>query len=189
LDPGSGGGILIEGVSTQPGDRVASNGRLFLIDQFALPPVDGLDTALLRGFTEHVSAVLRAGLEAEFRRSGVTAFVAPNEVYLGPDRERILSNPGTFLRWNATGETMLTLRPGPFTALDGSARALELTSCPTTETPESPVDGACSPWRLDDRQFVFEGQVQGTHVYEGLPSLDGQSALHVLRTPSYPPGD
>lgn len=155
--------------------RATSNGVLYTTDTFVLPAVDALDTALLRGFTEHVVAVRRAGLESLFRTPGVTAFLASNDLYMS-DPGRLQTNPGPFLLYNATATALPTLGATTFTALDGTERQIQIVPCP--DGSEGPTDDFCSPFQFRDR----------TQIYQGSPALDETGYLHSLRTLSYPSG-
>jgi hypothetical protein len=150
---------------------------LYTADIYIYPDVDALDTALLQGYTAHVTAVRRAGLESQFRAPGVTAFVASNDLYdAGPGR--LQANPGPFLLFNATETSIPDLGPVTFTALDGSTRSIREVACPDGSDPDNPRDDLCSPYQFED----------ATQIYEGLASGDRTGILHVLRTLSYPPG-
>lgn len=157
--------------------RATSNGVLYTFDAFVLPSVDALDTALLRGFTEHVLAVRKAGLEPTFRAPGVTAFLASNDLY-ALDPARLQTNPRPFLLHNATTASIPTLGATTFTTLDGTARQIRVVPCPDGTDPDVPADDLCSPFQLED----------GTQVYQGSPAIDGTGYLHSLRTLSYPTG-
>ena len=107
----------------------------------------------------------------------MTAFVASNDLY-GSDPGRLLSNPGPFLRYNATLESIPTLGVLSFTALDGTQRSIHIVPCPDGSDPDVPYDQFCSPYQYTD----------GTQIYQGSPSFDRMSYLHSLRSLSYPPG-
>ena len=77
----SGQAVTLDGRRIDPAGRRTSNGTLYTTGVFIFPAVDGFDTAILRGYTAHAAAVRRAGLEAQFRAPGVTAFLASNDLY------------------------------------------------------------------------------------------------------------
>jgi len=153
----------------------AANGQLYSLGNFLSPAVDAFDTALLQGFTEHVAAVRRAGLEDLFRTPGVTAFIANDSLY-AQDPGTLQNNPEPFLRHNITRAPIPVLEERDVTFEDGSTEAISYRAC-GGDGPEE-EDRACSPWRFQDN----------TQIYQGSASFDGQSYLHQLRELHYPGG-
>ena len=150
----------------------AANGQLYSLGNFLSPAVDAFDTALLQGFTEHVAAVRRAGLEDLFRTPGVTAFVANDSLY-AQDPGTLQNDPEPFLLHNVTRAPIPRLEERVVPLEDGTQESILYVAC----DPEV-GDRACSPWQFQD----------GTQIYPGSASFDGQSYLHQLRELHYPGG-
>ena len=167
------GAITLDGKRVAGGSK-AANGYLYTLGSFILPRADLYDSMLLQGFTRHFQAVRQAGLESTFRAPGATVFLASDSLFAqGPSR--LISDPGPFVRYNATTASIPSLAQTPsFTSLDGASRAIREVPCPTGDE----IDRECSPYQLLD----------GTQVYQGRASTDGTGTYHVLRTLSLPPG-
>jgi hypothetical protein len=156
--------------------RIAGNGILYDLQGILDPAVDALDTALLRGFTQHVRAVRLAGLDALFRTDGLTAFVGPNELYFrDPSLFTSPARLAALLRFNATLETIPTIPPASrasFTAIDGTARSVGLyvpIPDPCTPKPETPCPPEIPP---------YLGLEDGKMVVQGFRALDGSGIVH-----------
>ncbi len=122
-------------------------------------------------------APFAAALESTFRSPGLTAFIASNELYAS-DR-RLITNPGPFLRFNATEASFRFLGDVTFTALDGAQRTIVVIRCKTAgQATGAQGDDPCSDFRLEDDVMVFERP----------PATDGTGYIHELLEPSTPPG-
>ncbi len=117
------------------------NGWFYELGSVALPAVDALDTALLRGFTTHIRAVRRAGLESVFRSPGLTAFVLSDSVYFYDPALIERPDLADILRYNATFTALPEPGPAEFTVLTGHSRAVTAFPC---------VSPACNIYVLDD---------------------------------------
>ena len=144
------------------------NGWFYELGSVALPRVDGLDTAILRGYTTHARAVRRAGLETVFRSPGLTAFVLSNAAYINTPQLIARPDLADILRYNATFTPLPEPGPATFTVLSGETRTVALFSC---------LGPGCTPYVIDDSLFV-------TRVG---PSLDRTGYLHSLDVFAEPP--
>lgn len=165
-----------------------ANGLLYTANSFLPPSADALDRAMLGGLTEFVRAVWRTGLEDEIRTPGMTAFAAPNELFMTyGELFRDVTVLRRALRYNLTLQSIPVLSSTQrvsFTSVDGSQRSVGRYEPPICE-PE-PDGEPCPP-----PTPPYIGLEDGIEVSSGTPAPVGGGTIHLFRTDigmSLPPG-
>ena len=124
----NGNDIFVGSRLVTPTGSEASNGFFYTANDFILPSVDPLDTAILAGHTKWVEAVRRAGLESFFRTATLSAFPPINGAFNEQPVLNTLSESqlAEILRYHATEvELPLFLQPTSFPMLSGGTRNIQ----------------------------------------------------------------
>lgn len=158
--------IGLRQVDPEPAE--ASNGYIYTVDGFIQPDVDGLDTAILRGYTAHAFAVRQANLESFFRETPLTVFAFSNSAYSATPG--IFQNPDLdqILLYHATRQIIPFFSDGiVFETEEGTSREIVEVGSPDF------------PFALDGNVFIGRGSA----------TLDGSGVLHTAQSITQPPSD